>query len=220
MSYVSLPSSGITAVKTDGITIEGVGLPADPVALLQVQTDGVTITGDGTVASPLVGSGGGKPQTFAFMWVTRDTNSIGPLTVPYLQFPALDNGDWTETISSGDWGTNTGSLRCFKEGVYKVTGQITFELTELVPSNTEFVVRTGLLSAINPDVDSVMLAQGYCHANIESNTPWQATVHFQYMGFVANGGELFPFIETTGDSCDIADSVNYSSSYVVEEVSQ
>lgn len=219
MSYVSLPSSGITAVKTDGITIRGDGLIADPVAILQVQTDGVTITGDGTVANPLVGSGG-KPQTQAFLWVTRDINSIGPLTVPYLQFPALDNGDWTETITSGDWGTNGGGLRCFKQGVYKITGQITFELTELVPSNTEFIVRTGLVSVIDPDVDSNMLAQGYCHANIESNTPWQCTVHFQYMGFVANGVELFPFIETVGDPCDIADSVNYSSSYVVEEVSQ
>lgn len=220
MSYVLLPNSSSppTDVKTDGITIQGDGTAIDPVAILQVQTDGATVFGDGTVASPLSAAGGGKPQTFAFMFVDMNTNIVPAYTVPFLAFPDLSNGEWTEEINSGDWDTSAGSLRCFKDGIYKITGQMTFSLEEQQPSNTEFILRAGLVQAIDPSLP--MYCQGYVHANIESNTEWKATVHFQWLGSVGKNQEFFPFIETDGDACDILPSLDFSTTFVVEEVSQ
>lgn len=220
MSYITLPSTGggISSVNTDGITLTGDGVATD-IEILQVQTDGVTVFGDGTVANPLVATGGGgKPQTMAYMWVNRKSIIAPPLVTPFLSFPLFDNGEWTEEISSGDWDTATGSLRCFKAGVYKITGQFTYELTELQPSNTEFILRGGLVEAVDPSLP--MYCQGYLHANIESNTAWTGTVHFQWMGFVSDNQEFFPFVETVGDSCELQSVVNFSTNVVIEEVSQ
>ncbi len=220
MSYITLPSSGGSdTIKTDLITIRGDGSSLDPVALLQVQTDGATITGDGTVANPLVATGGGgKPQTMAYMWVNKTTQIAPPAAVPFTQFPLFDSGEWTEEVTSGDWDTVSGSLRCFKDGVYKITGQFTYELTELVPSNTEFILRGGLVQAVDPSLP--MYCQGYLHANIESNTAWTGTVHFQWMGFVSKNQEFFPFVDVQGDPCDLIGALNFSTNVVIEEVSQ
>ena len=219
MSYITLPSTGggISSVSTDGITLTGDGVATD-IEILQVQTDGATIVGDGTVANPLVAIGGGKPQTMAYMWVNKTTQIAPPATVPFTQFPLFDSGEWTEEISSGDWDTVSGSLRCFKEGVYKITGQFTYELTELVAGNTEFILRGGLVQAVDPSLP--LYCQGYLHANIESNTVWTGTVHFQWMGFVRDGQEFFPFVDVQGDPCDLIGSLNFSTNVVIEEVSQ
>ena len=216
MSYIKSPNTGgSSSVKSDGVTIQGDGSALDPIAILQVQSD-ATISGDGTVANPL-SVAPPKPTAFAYDNVELIA-PVGPFTVPFTAFPALDTGDWVETISSGDWDIVSGGLRCFKDGVYKISGSMTLQLGDEVAGNTEFVVQGGLVLTIDPSLP--MLCQGYIHGNIESNTAWTHTIHFSIISFVAAGTIYYPFLKAVGDAADLNLIGDTSSKFCVEEVSQ
>lgn len=216
MSYIKSPNTGgSSSVKSDGVTIQGDGSVVDPIAILQVKTDS-SISGDGTVANPLAVSPS-KPYSFAYDNVELIA-PVGPFTVPFTAFPALDTGDWVETISSGDWDIASGGLRCFKDGVYKITGQMTLQLGDLVAGNTEIIIQGGLVLTIDPSLP--MFCQGYIHANIESNTTWAHTLHFSIISFVAAGTIYYPFLNAVGDVADLLLIGDTSSKFCVEEVAQ
>lgn len=215
MSYIKSPNTGgSSSVKSDGVTIQGDGSVVDPIAILQVQTDS-SISGDGTVANPL--SATGKITTFAYDNVEL-INPVGPFTVPFMAFPALDTGDWTETISSGDWDIASGSLRCFKDGVYKITGQLTLSTTDPAAPNTEFILQGGLLTALDPSLP--YFCQGYIHAFIGASGVWTHTIHFSIIASVVAGTSFYPFVNAVGDVADLQIIGDTSSKFCVEEVSQ
>lgn len=60
-------SNSGTVISTDGVTLQGNGSAASPVAIKAVQVDGATITGAGTVASPLV-AGAAIPIGWPLNW--------------------------------------------------------------------------------------------------------------------------------------------------------
>jgi hypothetical protein len=200
VSYITLPSSGgISSVSTDGITLTGDGVATD-IEILQVQTD-ATITGDGTVASPLSAVGGGSSLGFAF--VERTDNTIGSLVVPFLAFPALDNPDYTLQMNEGAiMDIAGGGIRFLVAGTYLVRCQMTWRLDELQPSNSEFILTSGLTLNIDPNPTPVI--NGSIHANIESNTEWTHTVQYEFLYEAKGMDSLFPYVETIGDPLSIS----------------
>lgn len=198
MSYIKAPQ-GITGVKCDEVTITGDGV-ATPVQILQVQTD-ATITGDGTVASPLSAVGGGG-SSLGFAFIERTDQTLPAAVVPFTQFPALDSPDFTLQLNEGVVvDIASGGLRFLVGGTYTVRCQMTWRLLELQPSNSEFILTSGLTQNIEPNPTPVI--NGVIHANIESNTTWTHTVQYEFMYVARAMDTLFPYVITEGDPCEI-----------------
>ena len=214
MSYITLPSSGgISAVNTDGITITGDGVATD-IALLQVQTD-ATITGDGTVSSPLSAVGG---SSLGYAFINRQSVTTPPLVVPGLFFPALDNGDYVLEINqNGIVYIASGEIRFLVPGTYIMRCQMTFDLMELTPGNVEFILNNGLTQVIGPSPPPNI--SGTIHANIESNTPWRNTVQYEWMVIIRGGESYAPYLDITGDNCEIQMAAERNTNWTITQVS-
>ncbi len=219
MSYITLPSSGgISSVSTDGITLTGDGV-ATNIEILQVQTD-ATITGDGTVASPLSAIGGGVPTQLGFAFVERTDQTLPPAVVPFTQFPALDSPDYTLQMNEGSIvDIASGALRFLQEGTYLVRCQMTWRLDELQPSNSEFILTSGLTKVVEPN--PIPVINGVIHANIESNTEWTHTVQYEFMYQAQLLDSLFPYVTGEGDPATInMDGGRQNTNWTVTQLKQ
>lgn len=93
---------GLSSVTTDGVTIQGLGTVASPVAIKAVQVDGVTVTGNGIVGS-----------TAQIKAVQVDGTSItgagvvGSPLVATLQRPAAGSGCSIATVTAQTFTTAT-----------------------------------------------------------------------------------------------------------------
>lgn len=216
MSYITLPSSGggISSVSTDGITITGDGVATD-IAILQVQTD-ATITGDGTVSSPLSAVGG---SSLGYAFINRQSVTTPPLVVPGLFFPTLDNGDFVlEFNEGGIVDIASGRIRFLVPGTYIMRCQMTFNLMELTAGNTEFILNAGLTEVIGPSPPPSI--SGSIHANIESNTPWQHTVQYEWIvTAMGKGDEYAPYLDITGDNAEIQMAAERNTNWTILQVS-
>jgi len=216
VSYITLPSSGggISSVNTDGITLTGDGVATD-IEILQVQTDGATITGDGTVSSPLSAVGG---SSLGYAFINRQSVTTPPLVVPGLFFPALDNGDYVLEINqNGIVDIASGEIRFLVEGTYIMRCQMTFDLVELTPSNTEFIINAGLTEVVGPSPPPNI--SGTIHANIESNTPWRHTVQYEWMVIVSGGESFAPYLDITGGNAEIQMAAERNTNWTILQVS-